>query len=148
MTQLATRLGKSVARTLSRLFKRDEQPLGMDLDLPLPEADDAEPDLVLLDRILTVVVRRPGQQEDFNLLTEQMSTDCIMFKSPTPLKIDEELLVQLLIFRGHMLTVPGRVNWVMNTEQGFTGQVDLCATAEQKEQLREFLRCASRHYQI
>lgn len=139
MTQLGARLGNAMSKTISRLFGRSQTPTAV-IDEPV----EPEPDLVLLDRILQVVAVRPGHSDDFRLLTEQMSTDCIMFRSDCPLRIGDELLVQILINRGCMLTIPGRINWVMDTEKGRVGQLDLCATLDQKEELRGFLREACR----
>ncbi|MBI3925775.1 MAG: hypothetical protein HY319_09560 [Armatimonadetes bacterium] len=96
-------------------------------------------DLIRLERILLLFARRQNSFEWFRLMTDQMSPDCIMFKTPEHLKIDQPLLVQLLLNHGRSLEVPARVNWVMETGGGMAGQLDMQVPEAERGQVREFL---------
>ena len=119
-----------------------------------PEPVSAEPagdENVHLDKILMLFARRPevdntwnpvgGRGETFRLMTREMSPDCVMFSTMENVRAGENLQVRFLLKHGSTLTVTGQVNWVMQSGQGTSGQLDLALlTEEDRHCLRTFLR--------
>ncbi len=121
---------------------------------PKPDAVTLEPlsdENVQLEKILMLFARRPevddtwnpagGRGETFRLMTREMSPDCVMFATMEHVKAGEDLQVRFLLKHGSTLTVKGKVNWVMQSGQGTSGQLDLTnLTEDDRHCLRNFLK--------
>lgn len=106
---------------------------------------------VQLEKILMLFARRPevdntwnpvgGRGETFRLMTREMSPDCVMFATMEHVKAGEDLQVRFLLKHGSTLTVKGKVNWVMQSGQGTSGQLDLADLSDDDRHcLRTFLK--------
>ena len=83
------------------------------------------PPLITLNRIVTIMVRRPGRIKEYRVLTRQMNAHRVSFFTRTDLKVDERLKCSLLLNRGITIEFDARVSEVKIQEDLITGQLEL-----------------------
>ncbi|MBI3928626.1 MAG: hypothetical protein HY319_24010 [Armatimonadetes bacterium] len=99
-----------------------------------------EEEIYQLDRILQIYARRRIGADTFRLLTEKMGPGSLLFKTGEPVEAGATLEVQLLLRSDLFLTLAGTVTWVQSSDSGCSGELELNAAPEHRDDIGSYLR--------
>lgn len=132
MPNVATALANALnplARFLGRKPRHQAPP-----SPPEPE------ELTTLNRILMLVVRRPATQENFRVMTNQMSPEAALVRTRREIQRGEALEAQVLLTDGYLLRMDVEVAWVLRDDGSYLGRLSLKPSPEGRARLEAYVR--------
>ena len=94
---------------------------------------------VQLPSYLLFISRRLGTHQEFHLMAHSLSTESILFKTTAELEEGEMLELQALMLGEGPMQFLGRVEWVLGSGRGQTGQIRIFPTPEQTRAIGRYL---------
>lgn len=103
--------------------------------------DNEEPPkpMLNLNRIVTIMVRRPGRVKEYRVLTRKMNHERASFFTKTELKLNERLKCGLLLNRGINIEFDARVTDIQEKDEMYLGTLDLTVSPHDLAHLELFL---------
>ena len=81
--------------------------------------------LVSLNRIVTIMVRRPERLKEHRILTRRMNGERASFFTRTELRRGERLKCSMLLNRGITIEFDGQIDRLEEKEEMFVGEISL-----------------------
>jgi hypothetical protein len=97
-----------------------------------------EPPLAL-SKIQVVMARRPSAVIPIRLMVDGMSPDLLLFKTAARLREGDLLELEGLLTGVGPVQLSGVVDWMLQSNGGFTGQIALKLEPDQREKVQRFL---------
>jgi hypothetical protein len=97
-----------------------------------------------LPNIQVFMARRNSSMIPVHLMVDGISTDLLLFKTTAKLREGDELELESLFTGVGRVVLHGRVEWLLNSRNGYTGQVTLRLDEDAREKVHRFVTLQSK----
>lgn len=103
------------------------------------EVEPSLPPAFPLSKIQVVMARRNGSMIPVHLMVDGISSEHLLFKTASRLRQGELLQLETLLTGVGSVSLHGKVEWLLNSRAGFSGQITLDLKPEEQEKINRFI---------